>query len=344
VDQLVLKPLIHKTTMLQFNRKSILLFFLFIIASPSFFAQELFPLNEPASTIPKGVLGLRAIGETYREINQFRNQFSLRVMYGVLPRLSVMATVGISNHHDKNFPTNLVSHSHNGNQTTYTTGDFQRGVVYPYRSNGAYLFMKYRFISRDGSHRHFRMAAYAEGAYVQQAHDEAEPNLMGDTKGYGAGLITTCLKNHFAISFTSGFIIPGSYVGLSPDENGGPLIPTKINYGRALTYNLSMGYLLFPQVYKDYDQLNVNIYLELLGKAYEAAQVTQYGNISVPINTPLLEKGNYMDIAPGLQCIIKSNLRIDVSVKLPMINKSYARFYPVFLVGVQRYFYFRRKK
>lgn len=341
---MVLKHLIHKTIMLRFNRKNSFFFFLFFVVVSSSFAQELFPLNEPASNVPKGVLGIRAMGETFKELNQYRNQFSMRIMYGALPRLSVMATIGISNHHDKNFPANLVTHTHNGNQTVYTTGNFQRGLNYSYRSNGIYLFAKYRFVSKDGTHSHLRMAMYAEGAYVQQAHDEAEPNLMGDTKGVGAGLITTCLKRHFAISLTSGFIIPGSYDGLSPDVNGGPMIPTKIAYGRALVYNLSMGYLLFPQVYKDYDQVNVNVYLELLGKANEAAQVQQYGNVSVPINTPLLDKGNYIDFAPGIQCIFKSNLRMDFSVKLPLINKSYARFYPVFQVGVQRYFYFKRKK
>ena len=341
---MVLKPLILKIIMLWFNRKNSLVFFLFILVSPSFLAQELFPLNEPASNVPKGVLGIRAMSETYKEVGEFRNQFSLRLLYGVLPNLSVTATIGVSNHHDRNFPPDLVTHTHNGNQTVYTTGNFQRGVTYPYLSNGIYLYTKYRFISNDGLHRHFRMAAYAEGTYVNQAHDEAEPNLIGDTKGYGAGLITTCLKNHFAISLTSGFIIPGAYDGLSPDVNGGPMIPTKISYGRALVYNLSMGYLLFPRVYKDYDQLNVNVYLELLGKAYESAQVKQYGNVSVPINTPLLDKGNYVEAAPGVQCIFKSNLRVDFSVKFPLINKSYARFYPVFLIGVQRYFYFKKKR
>lgn len=122
------------------------------------------------------------------------------------------------------------------------------------------------------------------------------------------------------------------------------MIPTEMKYGRSLVYNLSMGYLLFPRVYKDYDQLNVNVYLELLGRSYEAAQVTQYGNVSIPINTPLLDKGSYVDLAPGVQCIIKSNLRVDFSVKFPMINKSYAHSYPVFMVGMQRYFFFKKKK
>ena len=331
--------------MLPFNKKQVLFVYLFIFVNlPSIFSQELFPLNEPASNVPKGVIGIRAIGESYKEVKRFRNQYSLRVMYGALPRLTVMATVGVSNHHGIDFPANLITHTHDGNQTAYTTGEFERGMKYPYRSNGVHLYAKYRFISMDGPHSHFRMAAFAEGAYLKQAHDEAEPNLTGDTKGYGAGLITTCLKNHFAISLTSGFIIPFAHTGLSPDVSGGPMIPTKIDYGRAFPYNLSMGYLLFPQKYKSYDQLNINVYLELLGKAYEAAKVQQYGNVSVPINTPLLAKGNYIDIAPGVQCIFKSNLRIDLSIKYPLVNRSYAHFYPVVELGVQRYFYFKKRE
>lgn len=326
------------------SKKAITLLGFFFISISSLFSQELFPLNEPASNVPKGVIGLRVMDETYKELNRFRNEFGLRLMYGLLPRLSVSATIGVSNHHDKNFPANFVSHTHTGNQTIYHTGDFERGLKYPYRSNGIYLFAKYRFVSIDGLHSHFRVAAYAEGAYLQQAHDEAEPNLIGDTKGYGGGLIATCLKNHFAISFTSGVIIPGAYTGLSPDVNGGPMISTTIHYGRAVSYNLSMGYLLLPHRYKNYDQMNLNIYLELLGKTYEAATVYQFGDLPVPINTPLLQSGNYVNIAPGIQCIIKSNLRIDLSVKYPLIHKSYSTFYPVVQLGVQRYFYGRKKR
>lgn len=315
----------------------------FFLSLPSFFSQELFPLNEPASNVPKGVLGIRLSDDTFKEVSRYRNELGLRLMYGVLPRLSVSAAIGISNHHGENFPANLVSHTHNGNQTNYTTGNFERGIKYPYRSNGIYAFAKYRFLSVDGTHSHFRVALYAEAAYLNQAHDEAEPNLIGDTKGYGGGLITTCLKNHFAISLTSGVTIPGSYTGLSPDVNGGPMISTTIHYGRSLNYNLSMGYLLLPQIYKNYDQLNLNVYLELLGKMYEAASVYQYGDLPIPINTPLLEAGNYVNIAPGIQCIIRSNLRIDLSMKYPLIRRSYSTFYPVVMLGVQRYFYGKKK-
>lgn len=306
-------------------------------------AQELYPLNEPASNVPKGVLGVRAFSETYREVNLMRNLFALRLMYGILPRFTITATSSISNHHSVNFPANLASHTHIGNQTVFSTGNFQRGVYYPYLFDGIYLFAKYRFISMDGQNTHFRMAAYTEVSYINVAHDESEPDLLEDNKGYGGGLITTYLHNHFAASLTSGIIIPGSYSGYSPDPSGGPDVPTKIQYGRAVKYNLSLGYLLFPRKYQDYKQGNLNLYTEFIGKSYEAAVVTQYGDKVLPIQTPLLQAGNYVDICPGLQYIFNSNLRVDLTTRFPLLNRSYAHFYPVFMLAVQRYFYPRKK-
>src|ERR1700690_3354083 len=105
-------------------------------------SQELFPHNEPASTIPKGVLGIRQFNESFKEVNIYRNMFCLRLMYGLLPKLTVMATVGANNHHSINFPANLVSHTHTGNQTTFSTGNYQRGLQYPYQVGGVYFFAK----------------------------------------------------------------------------------------------------------------------------------------------------------------------------------------------------------
>jgi hypothetical protein len=328
--------------MFRYSKKYVVVFVLglFFLNDVPVFSQELFPMNEPASNIPKGVLGVRAFDNTFKEVNQVRNLMGIRLMYGVLPKLSVMATVSVSNHHDKNFPMGLATHTHDGNQTTYSTGSIQRGVAYPYLFTGVYLFAKYRFLTLDGEHKHFRMAAYADWSNVKAAHDEAEPNLLDDTKGYGGGLISTYLKNHFAVSLTTGFIIPKSYNGLSPDNNGGPMIPTEVIYGRAIKYNLSFGYLLFPKTYKNYNQANWNIYLELMGKSYEAAKINQYGGVvSLPISTASLQAGNYLDVCPGLQYIYKSNLRVDFSVEFPFINKSYAHLYPVYMIGIQRYFY-----
>jgi hypothetical protein len=306
-------------------------------------SQELFIQTEPASNVPKGVLGVRLFDESFKEQNRLRNMVALRLMYGVLSRLTVSATAAESNHHDVNFPANLAFHTHTGNQTTYSTGNFQRGLSYPYLFSGLDVYAKYRLISLDGEHRHLRIALYGEFSTANVAHDEAEPTLLGDTKGYGGGFIITALHNHLAVSLTGGFIIPGKFNGYAPDLAGGPPVPTELTYGRALVYDLSFGYLLFPTHYQNYDKPNFNVYLEFMGKAYEEAGIVQYGINPVPIHTPFLEAGNYVEAHPGIQAIIKSKLRLDLSVGLPLISQSYARFYPVYTIGIQRYFYPSKK-
>ncbi len=315
----------------------------FLLLSSGLSCQELFPTSEPASTVPKGVLGVRLFNESYQEVSQIRNATTLRLMYGLFSKLTVMANFTETNHHSTDFPPGLAYHTHNGNQSIYSTGNFQRGLPYPYLFSGIDLYAKYRFLTHDGMQRHLRMSVYGEWSNVNVAHDEAEPNLLEDTKGYGGGLIVTTLYNHLAVSFTTGFILPGKYEGFSPDIYGGPLVPTDLTYGKAWKYDLSFGYLLFPAHYTNYKQANLNVYLEFKGVSYEEAQVIQYGFKNLPIHTPLLEAGNYVDVYPGIQTILKSNLRIDLSVGLPLYNQSYAHFYPVYMLGIQRYFYLKKK-
>ncbi|HXC05423.1 MAG TPA: hypothetical protein VNZ86_11765 [Bacteroidia bacterium] len=313
------------------------------LASP-LFSQELFPTSEPASTMPKGVIGVRFQDEAYQEVNQIRNAATLRVMYGLFSRLTVMANFTETNHHSEDFPPGLAFHIHNGNQSIYSTGNFQRGLAYPYLFSGIDLYAKFRFLSLDGEQKHFRMAFYAEASDVNVAHDEAEPDLLEDTKGYGGGLILTTLYNHLAVSFTTGFIRPGKYEGYSPDLYGGPMIQTDLTYGKAWKYDLSFGYLLLPNHYHTYNELNLNLYLEFKGKTWTEASIVQYGFKNLPIQTPLLESGNYVDVFPGIQILLKSNTRIDLSVGLPLLNESYTHFYPVYALGIQHYFYHPNKK
>ena len=304
-------------------------------------AQELFPLSEPASTLPKGTLGVRLMAEMYNEVNQLRNMAGLRLMYGATPRLSVYLTGIASNHHGRKLPPEFPFHN-----------TPERGAYYPYKFNGLHLYAKYRFLSRDGEGSHLRLAAYAEGTYVQTTHHETEPDLMmGDNKGIGAGLIGTYLKHKFAISFTGGVILPAAYTGVSPDPiESLPDIPVRLRYGKALNYSLSFGYLLLPFTYKDYNQTNVNLYLEFRGKAFEASKVDLF--VGLPNEyflrreryPPALQKGYYLDISPGIQFIIRSNLRIDFSTTFSSVGISYARLYPVFNLGIQRYFYPGKKK
>lgn len=305
--------------------------------------QELFILNEPASSVPKGVIGIRAFSQNYKEYNTSRSLDALRIMYGATAKLSVMATASVSNHHDRKLPKDLINHTHVGNQTNYYTAAIKRGVHYPYLFNGIYLFAKYRFLTRDDQNKHFRLSAYADWSNVAVPHDEAEPNLMDDTGGYGLGLISTWLKNRLAISLTTGFIKPNAYHEIQPDFTGGPDLPTTIQYGNAIKYNLSLGYRLYPRKYEGYEQVNWNVYVEFIGKSYEAAAVIQNGT-TIQAKTSALKSGSYVEIYPGIQRIINSNTRLEFCYGFELIGYTYVHFTPVWTVAIQRYFYNTSKK
>lgn len=303
-------------------------------------AQELFPLSEPASTIPKGALGIRLFSENYKEIYQWRNMTYLRLMYGLTPKLSVYASAIASNHHGDKLPVEFPFHN-----------TPERGKIYPYKFNGFWLYGKYRFLSLDGPKSHFRMAGYAALSRVKTTHHETEPDLEhGDNSGLGLGLITTVLKDKFAVSLTAGGILPFVNKNFSPDPVGTlPDVPENVYYGKAFVYKLSFGYRLLPLYYKNYEQGNLNLYAEFIGMTYGAAKVDIFAgqaneyyleNEQYP---EALKGASYIDFSPGLQYIYRSNLRIDASVTFRWVGFSYARLYPVYSVGIQRYFYFGKK-
>lgn len=299
-------------------------------------AQELFPNTEAASTVPKGVFGIRAYTETYKEVNIPRNMFVLRVMYGITPKLSLWVEGTSSNHHDTILPRDIINHTHVGNQTILYTQKKVYGRKYPYRFNGVSFYAKYRFLSLDGKNRHFRMAAYAEGSKVRSAHDEAEPRLVDDCSGYGGGLIVTQLYKKLAVSVTAGYVKPMPYSEFSNYQY------TTITYGNAFSYQLSIGYLIYPKKYKNYGQDNYNIYAEFTGKAYKAATLV-INDENILIQSDPLRASRYLDGSFGIQRIINSNTRIDLSVTVPVINRSYLHFYPLYMIGWQRYFYLHKR-
>lgn len=303
-------------------------------------AQELFPLTEPASTIPKGTLGVRLFSENYKEIYQWRDMSYLRIMYGVTPKLSVYASAIASNHHGDKLPVEFPFHN-----------TPERGKIYPYKFNGFWLYGKYRFLSLDGPKSHFRMAGYGELSRVKTTHHETEPNLeKGDNSGLALGVIATALKDKFAASLTIGGILPFVNRSVAADPISSlPDVPENVYYGKAFVYKLSLGYRLLPFYYKSYDQGNLNLYAELVGMTYGAARVNIFAGQP---NEYYLENGqypealkgaSYIDFSPGLQYIYRSNLRIDASVTFRWLGFSYARLYPVYSIGIQRYFYFGKK-
>lgn len=311
-----------------------LLFLLFIIQKN--FAQELYPLSEPASNMPNQVIGIRLFSESYKEVIQWRNQACFRIMYGVTPKLTTYLTFAASNHHGEKLPSGFPYHN-----------SPERGAIYPYKFNGANLYFKYRFYTYDSQREHLRLAIFGEATWTKTTHHEAEPNVnMLDNSGFATGLIATYLKNKFAISMTAGYTYPIGFFNYAPDDIVGlPDIPQYVKFGPSLDYRLSMGYLLYPKRYKSFDQTNFNIYLEFIGKKYSSTIVKVfYGqdnaywlqNNLYPIG---LQKGAFLDISPGVQAIIRSNTRIDFAMTFPFLGTSYAKLYPVYTIGVQHYFF-----
>lgn len=70
----------------------------------------------------------------------------------------------------------------------------------------ARAYVKYRFLSNDDIHKHFRMAAFVAGSYSRNHLDHNELSLMGDHSGVQLGVIATQLKNRLAVSGTVGVI------------------------------------------------------------------------------------------------------------------------------------------
>lgn len=318
-------------------KQILVVFVCFLMPIKNVVAQELFPLTEPASTLPKNTLGVRAFSETYYEVSKVRNMSAVRIMYGLTPRLSVYATVIASNHHGRTLPTEFPYHN-----------TPERGAKYPYKLNGGHLYAKYRFLSRDGKNTHLRMAAYAEGALVKTTHHETEPNIwMGDNSGVGGGIIATYLYHKFAVSLTLGGSLPSPTINVSPDPiRGLPAIPQRVHYGKSIEHKLSFGYLVYPKKYTSLKQTNINLYIEFIGKTYGSSVVDIfYGKdnqylLENNLYPPALKAGWYVDVAPSVQFIFNSNTRLDLSCTLPALGKSWSKLYPVVTVGIQRYFYF----
>lgn len=150
------------------------------------------------------------------------------------------------------------------------------------------LYSKYRFLSLDDSHSHFRMAAFAEGSYSKNPLRYDQLNLMGDQSGVRAGIVMTQLWNKLAVSSTI------DYLQVLNEKDK---LLTDLPY-QAFNYSLSAGYLLFPRNYKSYDQTNLNLYVEVLGQS------------------ALDQSKNYLDIAPAIQLIFKSKSKLNVGYRM----------------------------
>jgi hypothetical protein len=227
--------------------------------------QELYVFSEPASNMPAKSISIKLTDHfvTNDKIyGRLSHRFMPQAMFGINKK--VMAHIGAT-----------LGNMH--------TADFKYESVN--------LYAKYRFLSKDEIHKHFRMAVFADASTTKAPFHYDEITLMGDKSGVELGLIATQLWYKLAVSGT----VSHTQVLDKSRTNKVIYVPAR-NY-QAMNYSLSAGYLLFPKEYTDYKQMNLNLYMEIL------AQQT------------LDQKKNYIDIAPALQFIFNSNFKVNIGYR-----------------------------
>jgi hypothetical protein len=238
---------------------------LFVFAFTKTNAQELYVFTEPASNMPSHSISTKLTGHFVAKDNiygRFSQRYMPEIMFGISKKLMVHASATFADMHTEDFGFESVS-----------------------------LYAKYRFLSNDDIHKHFRMAVFADGSYTKVPFHYDEITLMGDKSGIQAGVIATQLWHKFALSG----IISHTQV-LDKSRNNEVIYVPERNY-QSLNYSLSGGYLLFPRQYTDYKQTNLNLYLEVL------AQQT--------LDRPT----HYIDLAPALQFIFNSNSKLNIGYR-----------------------------
>lgn len=240
-------------------------------------AQELYVYTEPASNMPTNAIGLRLTQE---------------VMPGAVNNSRSIAEFMLGLHR------NLMFHV----QGTFS--DFTG----KYQGESLGMYAKYRFLSLDGTQRHFRAAAYGRVSTSKANRLTEDLNLEGDNSGWQGGFVFTQLLHKLALSATLGYGSSFGHGGAGGHSHGAPGVvqPMQQNH-RAWNYSLSSGYLLLPFVYKDYKQPNFNFYFEALGQT-----------------NPETGKG-YLDLAPALQLILNSKTRIDLGYRFQVAGTMSSR-------------------
>lgn len=268
---------------------------------PSLAAQELYVVTEPASNMAARSFALRLNNKwmPMRQDSSVRFRNKLDLMFGLSKKLMAHASVMAS--------------------------DVYTGT---YRMEGANLYAKYRFFSKDEVHSHLRMAAFGRVSYitnppayktsysyfidhgngpeehtVEKGHVAGDIDLEGNNAGWEAGLVVTQLKHRLAVSSSVSYVRVLANAGYSR-------LAAQPKHG--LQYTASAGYLLLPKEYVSYRQTNVNLYAELVGMVLDG------------------RKGSYADFAPAVQFIFNSIARLDIGAQLNVWNN-------VHRMGQQRY-------
>jgi hypothetical protein len=227
-------------------------------------SQELYVFTEPASNMPAKSLSAKVTGKFVKAIHNNRNE--QRIMPEVMLGLSKNWMLHLGTSFSDMYSPNI-------------------------RWESVKLYAKYRFLSKDEVHSHFRMAAFAEAAYSVNPVFYDELSLDGDQSGVMGGIVATQLINKLAVSATA------SYLHVTTER---PKYFPEVYPYDAFNYTASAGYLLLPFEYTGYNQLNVNLYTELLGQQI------------------LDKKLFYVDLAPAIQFIFSSNAKLNAGYRFQL--------------------------
>ena len=255
------------------NNVKIFLLLISIVLATATNSQELYPFTEPASNMPAKSLSLKMSAMLGKGVhgNRLEQRYSPEVMFGLGKKWMLHAGFTFSNMYES---------------------------FYYYES--ARLYAKYRFLSKDDVHKHFRMAAFAMAAYSRNHLHHNELNLMGDHSGIQAGLIATQLWNKLAVSGTA------SLIEVLDEKRNDKSVPQQYAF-ESLNYSLSAGYLVLPLNYTDYNQTNLNIYAELLGGRNLDWEYEKY----------------FLDLAPSIQLIFKSTSKLNLGYRFQLKSDIY---------------------
>jgi hypothetical protein len=218
--------------------------------------QELYVFSEPASNMPARSVSFKLTGRyPDSKLNDyFKQRYIPEVMFGLSKKWMLHISGSLS--------------------------DYYSNSVRPESLKG---YLKWRFLSSDAVHKHFRMAAFMELSASRNDYLYDEFTLDGDLSGMQTGIIATQLVNRLAVSGTVSYMRGSDNQHLS-----------------MMNYSASAGYLLFPREYVDYKQTNLNLYVEFLSS-------TGFGHYHY-----------YVDIAPAIQLIFNSTTKVNLGARFQM--------------------------
>ena len=174
----------------------------------------------------------------------------------------------------------------------HVEGFFSNRAGGGFAAEGAGIYAKYRFYSKDTLYRHFRAAAFGRVATNNADIHQEEIAVNGHNSGMQLGLITTQLLHRQALSASL-------WYERAMNNAGGNEIPAA-QPRDAMNVALSAGHLFYPKRYTGYGQTNVNGMVEVLAQQL------------------LGSDKRYVDIAPSVQLIINSQTRIDLGYRVEL--------------------------